>query len=112
MSTQSVSILALTKTAAAAITANRFITPTGGVPAAGANTGGVSRNAAASGDLFTADVLGTATVEASAAINDGAAIETTNDGRAVTQSTGVVCARALEAAGAAGDLIEVLLIAN
>lgn len=112
MGTQSISLLTLTLTAAAALTANRFVTHAGAVPAAGANVVGVTRSAAASGYATPVDVIGTAIVEASAAIAVGAAIETTNDGRAVTWSTGVTVARALQAATAAGDLIEVLLIAN
>ncbi|MDP2431272.1 MAG: DUF2190 family protein [Pseudomonadota bacterium] len=112
MSAQSIALLTLSLTASATLAANRFTTHAGAVPAAGANVAGVARSSAASGDLVSVDVLGTAVVEASAAIALGAAIESTNTGKAVTKSTGATVARALQAASADGDLIEVLLIAN
>lgn len=105
-------ILTLPILAAVALTAHRFVTPTGGVPAAGANTLGVTNADAASGEQAPIIYLGTAIVEASDAIAAGAAIETTGDGRAVTKSTGVAVARALQAATAAGQFIEVALIPN
>lgn len=106
------SVLTLTVLAAAALSANRFVTAGGAVPAANANVIGVTRSSAGSGDLVPVDALGTTMVEASAAISAGAAIATTNDGRAVTHSTGAVVARALTAAAGAGSLIEVMLIPN
>lgn len=107
------SVYTRTVVAAAALSANRFVTAVGAVPAANANTVGVTRTSAgASGDLVPVDVLGTTMVEASAAISAGAALATTNDGRAVTYSTGATVARALTAATDAGQLIEVLLIPN
>jgi hypothetical protein len=109
---QSISLLTLSRTAAAALTAARFVSTGNGVPGAGANTLGVTRTDAASGALVAVDAVGTAVVEASAAIADGASIETTNDGRAVTKTTGIAVARALQAAAGAGDKIEVLLIPN
>lgn len=106
-------ILTETVVAAAAMPANRFVTGVGAVPAANANVMGVTRApAGASGDLVPVDSLGITEVEASAAIAAGAALATTNDGRAVTHSTGAVVARARTAAGAAGQLIEVMLIPN
>lgn len=110
-----ISTLTLTMTAAAALTANRFITGSpaaAAVPAAGVYCLGVTRSDAASGDLVPIDCAGTAMVEASAAIAAGAAVETTNNGRAVTKSTGIAVGRALTAAAQAGDLIEVHLIPN
>ncbi len=106
------SLLTLTLVAAAALTANRFVTAAGAVPSANGNAVGVTRSGAASGELVPVDAVGTSMVEASAAITAGAAVATTNDGRAVTFSTGVTVARALTGATAAGQLIEVLLIAN
>lgn len=106
------SLLNLSLVAAAAITANRCVTPTGGVPAAGANVLGVSLNAAASGERFSIVALGTATIEAGAPITAGAQVETLNDGRITPLDEGVAIGRALQAAGAAGELIEVLLIPN
>lgn len=102
-------LLAVTVTAAAALTAHRFTTLVGAVPAANAAGLGVTRTAAASGARVTLDVVGTTIVEASAAITAGVPVATTNDGRAVTHSTGTVAGIAMGAAGDAGDLIEVLL---
>lgn len=106
------SLLTLSLVAAAALTANRFVTAAGAVPSANGNAVGVTRAGAASGELVPVDAIGTTMVEASAAISAGAAVATTNDGRAVTFATGVVVGRALTPATAAGQLIEVLLINN
>ena len=46
---------------------------------------------------------------AGAAISAGAALEADSSGRVVTRSSGVRVGKALEAAGAAGDIISVLL---
>lgn len=112
MSRQSSPILTLTKRATAALTADRFVSPTVGLPAAGGNTFGVARSNTANAALAPIDVLGTSIVEASAAIADGAAIEALADGRAVTRTTGVTVARANQAATGAGQFIEVVLIPN
>lgn len=112
MSQQSIEILSLPVKATAALTSRRFVTVAGAVPAAGANALGVARSDGATGETVAVDVLGTAVVEAGGAISAGAAVEVDASGRAVTQSTGVTVGRALEAAAAAGDFIEVLLIPN
>lgn len=112
MSKQNIALLTLSFQASAALTADRFVSVTAGVPAAGANTIGVTRSDTAAGKMAPVDVIGTAIVEASAAIAGGAEIETTADGRAVTKTTGKTVARALQAAAAAGDKFEILLIAN
>lgn len=105
--------LTLSVAAAAALSANRFVTATGAVPAAGANVLGVTRTSAgAAGDLVPVDADGTALVEAGAAIAAGAAVETDASGKALTKNTGATVARALQAATAAGQLIEVRLIPN
>ncbi len=66
---------------------------------------------AASGDAAPIRVLGVAKVVASAAISAGAVVGTTATGTAVTKSSAgdLVVGVALEAAGAAGDIISVLL---
>lgn len=109
---QSLSLLTLTVTASGAVTKRRFVTVAGALAGAAANTLGVSTTDAADTEHFAADVLGTTVVEAGAAVAAGAAIETDATGRAITKAAGPTVARALEAAAAAGDLIEVLLIAN
>jgi len=112
MSMQAISIFTLSVVAAGAITKHRFVTHGNTQAGAAANTLGVARTAAAPNEGLTVDVIGTAVVEAGAAIAAGAAIETDATGRAVTKAAGVTVGRALQAATAAGDFIEVLLIQN
>lgn len=113
MSQQASPILALTVTLSGTVAANRFVTPAGAQAVADANTLGVARTAGVSGDKIAVDVLGTAIVEAGAAISAGATLETDASGRAVTWATsGAKVGLALQAAGAAGAMIEVLLIPN
>ena len=110
---QSLSALALTVTAAGTIAANRFVTPAGAQAGADANTLGVCRQAAVAADKITVDVLGTAIVEAGAAVAAGATVKSDASGRAITwASSGAKVGIALEAAGGAGQMIEVLLIPN
>jgi len=110
---QSIPVLTLTRKATAAITAERFVSPTGGATAtAAANSAGVARSNAAVGDVYPVDVLGTAIVVAGAAIADGAEIEVGAGGKAATKSAGKTVARAQQAAAGDGSRIEVLLIPN
>ena len=110
--TQKISILTIAIAAAVAITAERFITATGAVATAGGNAAGVATTDAAIGDYVATDVLGTSVVTAGAAIAKGAAIEVGTGGKAITKTSGVTVARALQAATADGDRIEVMLIPN
>lgn len=113
MSKQAISLLPLTIVASATLVADRFITAAGGVPAADVNVLGVVRQAAVSGDRVTVDVLGTAIIEAGAAISAGATLKTDASGRAITWATaGAKVALALQSASGAGQFIEVLLIPN
>ena len=113
MSAQSTSLLALPVVATGAITAARFVTPAGAVAGADANTLGVARNAAAVGERFSVDALGTAVVEAGAAVSSGATVKSDASGRAIAwASSGAKVGLAIEAATAAGQMIEVLLIPN
>ncbi len=112
MSMQSISILTLSIVASGAITKHRFVTPGNTQAGAGVNTLGVAREDATLNAGLAIDVVGTAIVEAGGAIAAGAAVETDATGRAVTKTTGVTVGRALQAAAAAGDFIEVLLIQN
>lgn len=113
MSQQSIPILTLSDTATAAVSANTFI-GWGGAPLASGATSkakGVARSDAAIGEVFPVDVLGTAIVIASGAISKGDALEVAAGGQAATSAgTNPVVARALQAAAAAGDLIEVFLL--
>lgn len=109
MANETYPLLALTVKAAAALTAHRFATLAGAVPAAGAGFVGVTRTAAASGEYVACDVAGVAIVEVGAAVALGALVETNNAGKAITRTSGVALGRALEAGAADGAKITVLL---
>lgn len=110
--TQKITLLNLSLLAAAAITAERFIDHGGNVATAAGNAAGVAETAGAIGDLISTTVLGTAIVTAGGAIAKGAAVEVGATGKAVTKSAGIAVGRALQAAAADGDRIEVFLIPN
>lgn len=114
MSQQSISLLTLTVAAAGALAADRFVTIGGAYPAAGGLAFGVTRTSAgAAGDLLPVDVMGTAIVQAGAAIAVGATVMVGTDGKAITHDGDGdkhALGRALEAAAGDGSLIEVLLI--
>ena len=114
MSRQALTLMALSITASGAIGEYRFVTPACAQAGAAGNTLGVARMAAADKDVIPVDVIGTAIVEAGAAIAAGAALETDASGRAVTKSSGPTVARMTpgQVATAAGQFVEVLLIPN
>lgn len=113
MAAQANPVLVLTRTASAAVRANRFVTLAGAEAGAGVNTLGVADSAAASGAVFPCSVLGTATAVAGDAVTKNASLKTDSEGRVIDwASSGAKVAIALEAATAAGQLIEVLLIPN
>lgn len=101
-------------TAAAAITEHRAVSVTGGVPAAGAAVFGIAKSDGAIGAKVPVAALGTAIATAGAAIAAGAALETDNQGRVITKTTGVTIGRMApgEVAAAAGDKVEIILIPN
>lgn len=111
----SIRILTLSVLATAATLANRFMSIAGGVPAAGAACYGVSQTDGAIGQYVPVVTVGTAYVETGAAIAAGAEIECDAQGRAITRTTGKILARVAPgqaAASAAGQKIEVIVIAN
>lgn len=113
MSQQSTPLLTLTVALTGTVAAARFVTPAGAQAGADANTLGVARSAGVSGDKIPVDAIGTAVVEAGAAIALGATLEVDASGRAVTWATsGAKVGIALQAASAAGNFIEVLLLPN
>lgn len=113
MSMQSIPILTLTVNAAGTIAAHRFTTPAGAQAGADANALGVARSAAVVNDKIPVDVLGTTTVESGAAITAGVTLKSDSTGRGITWVTsGARLAIALEAATAAGQFIEAMLIPN
>lgn len=112
---QAISLLVLSMAASAAVSANRFLSLTGGVPAAGANARGVTDAKAAQGERVPFTVIGTAVVETGGAIAAGALVETDNQGRAITKDSGATLARMAPdqaAASGAGQFVEVVLITN
>lgn len=105
----------LTVIAAAALSANRGVTGAGAVPAAGAAIAGITRTSGAIGDPVPVDTLGTTMAESGAAIAVGAALEVDNQGRVITLASGTKVARMAPgqaAVGAAGALVEIVLIPN
>jgi hypothetical protein len=114
MATGSIAVLQLGVTATAALTQFRGATMAGAVPAAGATALGIAMTGAAIGERVAVAALGTARAEAGAAIAAGAALEYDASGRVITRSAGVTIGRMLpgQTAGAAGDLVEILLLPN
>lgn len=108
----SISVLVLSVVAGGALATARGLTAAGAYPAAGAGIRGVSRtSAAASGDLVPIDVVGTALMEAGGACTKDAAVMVDATGRVLDKtSTNVVVGYALNAATAAGQMVEVLLV--
>jgi len=110
---QNISLLTLTVALTGTVAANRFVTPAGAQAGADVNTLGACRVAGVATDKAPVDVLGTAIVESGAAVAAGATVKSDATGRAITWVTaGAKVGIALEAASAAGQLIEVLLIQN
>lgn len=113
MSQQAIPVLVLTTVLTGTVVANRFVTQAGAQAGADANALGVARTGGASGERVAVDVLGTAVVEAGAAIAAGATLKIDSSGRGITWATsGAKVGLALQAAAGAGSLIEVLLIPN
>jgi len=113
MSQQATPLLALPVTLSGTVAANRFIAPTGAYASADGNTLGVARSGGDSGAKVTVDVLGTAVVEAGAAVAANATLKVDSIGRAITWATsGAKIGMALQAASGAGVMIEVLLVPN
>lgn len=98
--------------AAAALAAGRFVTIAGGYSSAGGYALGATLSSAAQvGDLVPVVIDDTAEVEVGAAVALGDPIMSDATGRAVPHTgTNVKVGRALSAASAAGQFIEVLLI--
>lgn len=111
----------MTMVASATVNAQRFVKQTGAngtslgcaQSGAGENAMGVARYGAASAASTTVDCLGSAVVECGAAVTAGDTVKADATGRAITWVTsGAKLGVALEAGGAAGAFIEVMLIPN
>jgi len=81
MSKQSISLLTLSIAAVGAIAANRFVTPARDQAVADENTLGVATTAATDGEVLAVDVMGTAIVEAGAAVAAGATLKADASGK-------------------------------
>lgn len=111
---QKIVLLALTATAVGAVSAHRFVDYDGAqVDTEGAKALGVSVSDAKDGDDLAVDVIGTTVVESGGAIAAGDELVAAADARAIVNPAvggEVVAAHALDAAGGAGEFIEVLLV--
>jgi thioredoxin-related protein len=100
MSKQNIPVLTLTHRLTGTVAQHRFVTAAGAQAGADANALGAARLAGVSGEDVPVDVLGTAIVEAGAAIAAGATLKSDASGRAITWVTaGAKVASALQAAG-------------
>ena len=95
-------------TASGSVAAHRFVA-SGAQVGAGAAADGVAAHAAGDGENLIIRIGFLGYVEAGAAVAAGADLESDASGRAVTQSSGETLGVAVEAASAAGDIIQVRL---
>jgi len=113
MAASNIATLTLGIPAAAALAQYQAVTAAGAIATAAGNAVGFTQTGGALGDRVPVTAVGTAIAIASAAIAVGAAVEVVGSvGKVVTKTSGVAVGRALTAAAADGDLIEVLVIPN
>lgn len=113
MGMQSTAVLTLSLALTGNVAAHRLVTPGGAQAGADAVAIGAARHAGSAGERIPVDVKGTTTVEAGAAIAAGATLKSDAAGRVIPWATsGAKVGFALEAATAAGQFIEVLLLDN
>lgn len=113
MAATGIDILTIGLTATAAIAQFQPVQATGAPAVAAGNAVGFARIAGASGDRVPVTVAGTTVAIAGAAIAVGALVEVhTTVTQVVTKSAGVSIGRALTAASAAGDQVEILILPN
>jgi hypothetical protein len=111
MSKQAITLLSLPVQAITAITEYRAVTYAGAqVAAADAVVLGIASRSAANGEYVDVAVKGTAVIEAGGVVAVGALVYTDASGRGVAVGANNAIARALQAASAAGDFIEILLM--
>jgi len=104
------SILTLPVLAAAVIAENLAIGQDGNLATAAGKMFGISTELSEVGVQLPVDVLGTTVATAGAVVAKDADLEVGAGGKLVTKAAGIVVARAMQAAGADGDKIEVLLL--
>jgi hypothetical protein len=104
-------VLTLSVAAAALVAEYRAIGKDGNYAGAGLKAFGfATENAEAVGAQLPVDVLGTTIAEVGAAVADDASLEVGATGKLITATTGIVVAKAMQAAGADGDKIEVMIL--
>ena len=101
-------LLAVTITAAAALSRFRFADYSGNVAGAGERVLGVPTTDFSAGEQASVATHGEILVEAGAAIAAGARVQSDADGRVVTLAAGKAWGEARDAATAAGEIIRVL----
>lgn len=114
MAASKIALLTLGLTSAAALAQYQPVQASGVAAVAAGNAVGTADTATtAAGQRFPVTAVGTTIAIAGAAIAVGALVEVhTTVTQVVTKAAGIAIGRALTAAGAAGDQIEVLLIPN
>lgn len=112
MAACAIKLLTLSAVATAPLAPARGVTAAGGIPAAGARCAGFTDFAAAVGERVSFGALGTVVAESGGAFAIDTALELDALGRVIAKNAGVAVARALGAAAAAGQMVEVLLIPN
>ncbi len=113
MSQQAIPLLAISLLLTGTVGANKFVTPAGIQTGAGLFALGVARTDGVSGDLVTVDTIGTAVVLSGAAVTKGQTVKADASGRAIDWVTsGARLGIALQAATAADQPIEILLLPN
>jgi Uncharacterized conserved protein (DUF2190) len=88
------------------------ITAAGAVATAAGNAIGFAQTGSVAGARIPTTALGIAVATAGAAIAVGAAVEVGAAGKVVTKAAGIAIGRAMSAAAADGDQIEIFVIPN
>lgn len=101
-------LLAVTITAASALSRLRFVDFSGATPADGESVLGIANADYDQGEQAAVNARGDLLIEAGAAIAVGVEVQTDAQGRAVPKTTGVSAGEARDAATAAGDIIRIL----
>jgi hypothetical protein len=112
MAVAAIKLLTLSVVATAALVQSRAVTGAGAVPAAGGRCLGFTDYPAAIGERVSVGALGTVVAEAGAAVAVDSLVELDALGRVVPKAAGTAVGRALSAAGAAGQLIELQFYPN
>lgn len=113
MAASNISILTINRTLSGTVAQYGPVTAAGAPATAAGNAVGFAQVGGSSGGVVPVTVLGTTIATAGAAITAGDLVEVgTTVSKVVTKSSGVAIGRALTAAAADGDQIEVLILPN